>query len=222
MIVSLIGTVLPAIIFAYAQNYINSASAGMLNSLTPIFTFLLGLIIYKNRWSNKSLIGIIIGLAGSYILLLPTNTHILQTKYSLLIILATLFYALSINTIKEKLYSLKPLDIAVISSFISFIIPVIFILNNDLSYSLNKINHNFTPFIYIIILGGICTSLAIVLFNYLIQKTSALFGSSTTYLIPVFAILWGTIDNEIINTHEIIGVIIILSGVFIMNYKKID
>ena len=91
LIVSLIGTVLPAIIFAYAQNYINSASAGMLNSLTPIFTFLLGLIIYKNRWSNKSLIGIIIGLAGSYILLLPTNTHILQTKYSLLIILATLF-----------------------------------------------------------------------------------------------------------------------------------
>tara|TARA_B100000902_G_C26692065_1_gene612961 strand:- start:122 stop:562 length:441 start_codon:yes stop_codon:yes gene_type:complete len=144
-----------------------------------------------------------------------------QTKYSLLVILATFCYALSINTIKEKLHSLRPLDIAVISSFISFIIPTIFIINQGINNSLVKIHQNISSFIYIIILGVVCTSLAIVLFNYLIQKTSALFGSSTTYLIPVFAILWGIVDNEIINNHEIFGVIIILSGVFIMNYKKL-
>ena len=67
-----------------------------------------------------------------------------------------------------------------------------------------------------------CTSFAIILFNYLIKKTSALFGSSTTYLIPIFAIIWGIIDNEIIHNHEIIGMIIILIGVFVMNYKKLE
>ena len=221
LIVSIIGTILPAIIFAYAQNYLDSANAGMLNALTPIFTFFLGIIFYRNKWYNTNIIGLIIGLLGSYILLLPSNINMVQTKYSLLVILATFCYALSINTIKEKLHSLRPLDIAVISSFISFIIPTIFIINQGINNSLVKIHQNISSFIYIIILGVVCTSLAIVLFNYLIQKTSALFGSSTTYLIPVFAILWGIVDNEIINNHEIFGVIIILSGVFIMNYKKL-
>ncbi len=221
LIVSIIGTILPAIIFAYAQNYLDSANAGMLNALTPIFTFFLGIIFYRNKWYNTNIIGLIIGLLGSYILLLPSNINMVQTKYSLLVILATFCYALSINTIKEKLHSLRPLDIAVISSFISFIIPTIFIINQGINNSFVKIHQNISSFIYIIILGVVCTSLAIVLFNYLIQKTSALFGSSTTYLIPVFAILWGIVDNEIINNHEIFGVIIILSGVFIMNYKKL-
>ena len=75
---------------------------------------------------------------------------------------------------------------------------------------------------YIIILGVVCTSFAIILFNYLIQKTSAIFGSSTTYLIPVFAIIWGIIDNEIIHNHEIMGILIILIGVLVMNYKKLE
>ena len=68
----------------------------------------------------------------------------------------------------------------------------------------------------------ICTSFAIILFNYLIKNTSAIFGSSTTYLIPVFAIIWGVIDNEIIENHEITGIIIILVGVLVMNYKKLE
>lgn len=222
LIVSIIGTVIPAVLFAFAQIYLDSANTGMLNALTPIFTFIIGLTFFKKNWNLTSILGIITGLFGSYILLLPSNENIINTKYSLIVIFATICYAISINTIKDKLVSLKSLDIAVISSLFSCIVPIIYFVNNGLTITIAKIYNNLFSFAYLIVLGVVCTSFAIILFNYLIKKTSAIFGSSTTYLIPVFAIIWGIIDNEIIQNHEIIGVIIIIIGVFVMNYKKLE
>ena len=103
LIVSLVGTVLPAILFAKAQIYLNSSLAGMLNTLTPIFTLLFGIILFhKKNWNNNNIIGITIGLIGTYILIAPTTINIINTQYSIMIIIATICYAISINTIKEN------------------------------------------------------------------------------------------------------------------------
>ena len=222
LIVSIIGTVIPAILFAFGQTHLNSSTAGMLNSLTPIFTLIIGIYFFQKAWNKQSVIGIFIGLIGSYILLAPSSLKALNTIYSLLIILATMCYAISINTIKDKLKDLNSLDIATLTAFISFLTPCIFVLNNGFSETIIKINSNAESFYYLIILGTICTSIAIVLFNYLIKRSSALFGSTTTYLIPVFAIMWGILDNENIKNHEILGVCVILIGVMIMNYAKLE
>ena len=229
LIISIIGTVIPAIIFAYSiSKNLDSSTAGMLNSLTPIFTFIIGVIVFNQRaWQKENIIGILIGLMGTYILLYPFNSG-LDIKLSVIIIIATLCYAISINTIKECLHTLNPIDIAVLSSFFSVIIPVIY-LTYDYSgiyhqieevNIIEKISTNTSSFYYLIILGSICTSAAILLFNYLIKRSNALFASSTTYLIPIFAIIWGLIDQEEIMKNEIIGIIVILIGVFIMNYKR--
>ena len=222
LLVSIVGTVIPAVLFAFAQTYLNSANTGMLNALTPIFTLIIGVILFKKKMNNQGLLGIIMGLIGTYILLLPSNIDIANTKYSIIVIVATICYAISINTIKEKLKDLGPLDIAVLASLFSFIIPIGYIIQQGVFVTINKISANIFTFLYIIVLGLICTSFAIILFNHLIKKTSALFGSSTTYLIPIFAIIWGLIDNETIQNHEIIGMLIILFGVFIMNYIKLE
>ena len=223
LIVSLIGTVFPAILFAKSQMYLNSTTAGMLNSLTPIFTLIIGLVWFQHKtWSSKNIIGILLGLIGTYILLFPESENTINTKYSLMIILSTIFYAISINTIKEKLGSLNPLDIAVASSLFSVFIPCFYVYNMGVINTLEKIYINISTFYYLIILGTFCTSLAIILFNYLIKRSNALFASSTTYLIPVFALIWGVLDAEIIGKNEIIGIIIILVGTFIMNHKKLE
>lgn len=222
LIVSLIGTVIPAIFFALSQTNLNSSTTGMLNSLTPIFTLMIGVFMFRKQWTKANIIGVIVALLGSYILLLPSSLNIIDTKYSLIVIIATICYAISINTIKDKLHDLNSLDIAVLSSFISFLIPAIFILNTGLSNTIYDIIDNTKAFYYLIILGTMCTSVAIVLFNYLIKRSSALFSSTTTYLIPVFAIIWGLIDHESVADHEFIGLFIILAGVFITNSHQLE
>jgi len=222
LIVSLIGTVIPAILFAKSQVFLDSSFAGILNALTPIFTLIIGIVFFNiKKWNTKSILGIVIGLIGTYILLAPATMGNNNILYSLLIIFATICYAISINTIKNKLESLNSLDIAVISSFFSSIIPIVYMGNNNPNELINKIYLHFDHFIYLLILGLVCTSLAIILFNVLIKRCSALFASTTTYLIPIFAIMWGTIDSEIIDFHEVIGIAVILAGVFIMNYKRV-
>ena len=217
LIVSQIGTVFPAIIFAKSQLHIESSLAGMLNSLTPFFTLIIGIVIFDKKLNSYNVIGILTSLTGSLILLSPAQNIGYNLRFSLFIIIATFFYAVSINTIKEKLNTLASLDIAVASSFLSSIIPLMYILNTDINYNIEKIMVNFSSFCYIIILGIVCTSFAIITFNYLIKNSSALFASSTTYLIPVFAIIWGLLDHEIIKNHELLGISVILTGVFIMN-----
>ena len=105
--VSIIGTVIPAVLFSLAQIYLDSSNVGVLNALTPIFTLIVGVIIFYKKCTKKQLCGIIIGLFGTYILILPSNINIATTKYSFLVIIATICYAISINTIKEKLTNLK-------------------------------------------------------------------------------------------------------------------
>ena len=222
LIVSFIGTVIPAIIFAKSQMFLDSSLIGMLNSLTPIFTFTISILIFRKKIHKINILGIFIGLVGTFVLLTPIEYNSINTKYSLLILLATLCYALSINTIKEKLSSLRPIDIAVLSSFMSSVVPVIYFLDSGLISNLENVLKHINYFLYLIILGFFCTSIAIILFNYLIQRSSALFASSTTYLIPIFAIIWGAIDFEIIDIKDLIGISIILIGVFIINFRKLE
>ena len=91
-------------------------------------------------------------------------------------------------------------------------------------YPIHKIGKrtekNMRDFGYLVILGVLGTSIAIILFNTLIKKSSAVFASTTTYLIPIFAIMWGVIDGETIYQNDFLGIIIVLIGVFIMNVEN--
>ena len=70
---------------------------------------------------------------------------------------------------------------------------------------------------YIAILAILGTAFCVILFNMLIKKTSTLFATSVTYLIPFFALMWGFIDGEKINTIQLISLIITIVGIYFIN-----
>lgn len=74
---------------------------------------------------------------------------------------------------------------------------------------------------YIGLLAIIGTALSIIIYNQLIKHTSAVFASTVTYLIPVFAIMWGVIDGEEINTIQIGSIFVILVGIYFVNKIKV-
>ena len=63
------GTFFPAFLFAFAQQYIDSAIAAILNSLTPILTIIFGLLFFQIDILKKQYFGVVIGLIGSVCLL---------------------------------------------------------------------------------------------------------------------------------------------------------
>ncbi|RYE06681.1 MAG: EamA family transporter, partial [Sphingobacteriales bacterium] len=60
----------------------------------------------------------------------------------------------------------------------------------------------------------------LVLFNKLLHMTTALFASSTTYLMPVVALLWGVFDGEPLGLIHFAGMATILGGVYIVSRAK--
>ncbi|MFA9391338.1 MAG: DMT family transporter [Prolixibacteraceae bacterium] len=220
LVAGFIGSFFPAFLFTKAQTQIDSSMAGMLNSLTPVFTLLVGMIFLKFKYKWIQIVGLILGLGGALGLILSDSkiSHGSFNGYALLIVLATSFYAININQIKANLSHLTGVQITSLSFL--FIGPAAFgyLLSTDLAAATYTANWgwNFTA---LAILGIVGTAFAMILMNSLIRYSSAIYASSVTYIIPIFAIVWGLLDGERITFIHISCMAIILLGVYLTNKK---
>jgi len=223
LVVGLFGSAIPAFLFATAQTRINSSLAGMLNALTPMFTMLLGGFFFHFKFTNRQMLGVGIGFLGAAGLILVRSDGGLSSDagYASLIVIACLFYGLSVNTIKTFLGNIESLIISGIS--LSFVgIPyAIYLLNTDFIDKLQHVPGAWHSFGFICLLGLMGTALSNVLYFQMVKISSPLFASAVTYLIPVVALFWGFADGEALNPLHFIAMAGILGGVFLISNQKI-
>ncbi len=223
LIVGFIGNAIPAFLFATAQTEVSSSVAGILNSLTPIFTLLIGIMLYSNKVRWMSVAGLVLGMIGAIGLIISANSLELEGTnnwYGMFAVIATVCYGINVNEIK---FSLKDLDgVAIASLGFLFIGPVagIFLIFSDYSMALSSpdlINS-------LLAVGGLAffsSFIAIIFMNILIKYTTTLFAASVTYIIPIFAVFWGLVDGERFLVIQAFWAFIILTGVYLVNrYKK--
>lgn len=123
------GTFIPAFLFAFAETEIDSAVASILNSTTPIMTLILGAVIFGILFSKNQLIGVIIGLTGSF-LLIWSGAEVKPNQnywFAILVLIASVCYAINVNIIKRYLQEIPALGIAV-GNFAVLIIPALLVL----------------------------------------------------------------------------------------------
>lgn len=219
-IVGLFGNGLPYLIFPLAVSKIDSSLVGILNSLVPLFTLIIGLIWFRLKIKWTGMLGIAIGFGGAVWLLMPgleVDRHTII--YGAYPILATVFYAISINTINSKLKDLGSMPITLLSLFFCGVPAIIYICFTDFFEIMNSGTEAWINFGYVAILGVVGTSIAVILFNYLIKQTSSIFAASVTYAIPVVALFWGIVDDEDVGVHHAIGMLTILLGVYLVNKR---
>jgi drug/metabolite transporter (DMT)-like permease len=221
-LVGLLGNCLPAFLFTGAQVHISSSLAGILNALTPMFTLLVALILFKTPISGWKWWGVIIGLIGTVFLLLinPKGEIDFSNSYGLLIVLATICYALSVNIIRNFLSELDSVTITGAALFPVAIGCTLYLFNTDFISRIDGSDEAWISFGSIIILGVVGTAISVVFFNKLIKISGVVFSSSVTYLIPIVAVLWGIFDGESFMVDTLIGLIFILAGVYMVNRKK--
>ncbi len=216
------GTFFPAFLYAFAISGIDSSIASILNSLTPFNTLVIGLMFFNTMFSKRQFIGVLVGLAGTSVLILQgANLNPDQNYwYALLPILASIGYACNVNIIKKHLQDLKPLAITT-GNFIIILVPmfiVLFYTGFFTSLQFNTITYQSLS--YVAILAIIGTAVAKVVFNKLIHISSPVFSTSVTYLIPIVAVLWGVLDGEQLSIIQLLAGIVILFGVYLVNRKK--
>lgn len=222
-IVGFSGNFFPAFLFTYAETGLSSGFAGMLNSFTPIFTIIIGYFVFKIKLTPIQILGVLIGTAGiTFLMLAGKSISITGSWFHILaIVIATLMYAISLNTIKHTLQNFKAIEITSLAFFIILIPAAIANLTFGTAQTIQTNQYAFEGLGYITLLSVVGTALAVILFNRIISMSSALFASSVTYFIPIVAVLIGIYFKETISWAQVGSMGIVLSGVFIANYWPI-
>ena len=221
--IGLLGSFIPAFLFAIGQTRLDSGITGVLNGLTPIFVLVIGAAFYKQKVTRDKLIGLMMAFIGTAVLLTAgSGGDISQLNfYALFIVLATLCYGTNLNVIKFHLAELNPVVITSVSILFVGPLAAIYLLGfTDFTVVLAETPGAWKALGYISLLGILGTAIALILFNRLVQMTTPIFTSTVTYFIPIVAIIWGLIDGEVLITGQIIGIVSIFAGVFITNRRK--
>ena len=213
------GTFIPAFLFALAETKVSSSVTSILNSLTPLNTLLIGAFAFGVSAKKNQYFGVLIGLLGTTILIF-TGKH--QTSsdfyYAILVIIASICYAVNVNLIKRFLSDVKPLSITT-GNFCILLIPALIVLFLTDVFSMLQLPNAKIGIFYISILGVVGTGIANIIFFRLIQISSPVFATSVTYLIPIVAFFWGLLDHEMLTPFQFVGALVILIGVYLANKK---
>jgi drug/metabolite transporter (DMT)-like permease len=223
LLTGFLGNFIPAFLFCIAETEIDSSLAGILNSLTPLFTIIVGVLFFKVNTSWVKVLGMIIGFIGlSFLLASGKDVSLHNLSFAGLVLLATLLYGINVNLVGRYMQNLGSLNIASLA-FAFLVIPSFGVLyfTGFFNYSL----HNpavIKSLMASSILGIVGTSIATILFYFLVKRAGILFGSMVTYGIPIVAVGWGLIDGESLSFKQLICLGVILLGVYIVNRGNLN
>lgn len=216
VLTGLLGNFLPALLFATAiKENGESSLASILNSLTPLFVIVIGVLFFKTKVQKRKVAGVLVGFAGLVVLSLLRRSTSENDNGVLLILIATVFYGMTVNLVSHYLKGIDGFKIASVSLAI-MAIPSCFIMWQQNVFSIAYYDQEARWSVAVAcLLGVVGSAIATGLYYVLIQKAGGLFASLVTYAIPIVAMAWGLLANEKITAVEIGCLGIILAGVYL-------
>jgi len=220
--VGVLGVGVPPFLFALAQEQVPSGIAGILNSTTTFFVLILGVLLFAVRFAWFKAAGVLLGMIGVAMLLLDSIEKPVtsELEYSLIILLATLMYGASVNILKYYLQGVHALAISGAMMIVPAVPALIHLLTSGFITEVATSAKALESAGFVCILAVFGTAAANVIFFGLTQRTNALFASTVTYLIPIVAIGWGFLDGEPIRLAHVIGMVLILAGVYLASLRR--
>lgn len=218
LLISMTGSAIPAFLYAIAQTQITSIASGILNSLTPLFTLIFGVLFFKTKSSLLQFTGVLLGLAGAVLIILFGSELYIGANpiYGVFVILGTMCYALNGNFVKKLFQEEDPLLLGAVSFLfvgIPFLLIAIFI---GIPQKVMQEPAAQLSLLYLSILSIMSTFISLIFYYKLLQRTTALFASSVTYIMPAIVLFWGIIDGEDLVMFHIIGLVLIIGGVYLI------
>ena len=221
LVLGITNIAVPWALISWGEQYIDSGIASILNSAMPLFTILIApLMIKDERITLPKVAGLITGFVGVVILMLPSikggwSQNLLGQAACLT---AAVLYAFAAVYARKNTGGLPPQ----LQSFLQLSFGSIFIW--IIAFAVEGVPVLPTKpitWVALLWLGLLGSCIAYIIFFYLLHKIGPTRVSMTTYIPPLVGVLLGIIFlNEKFYWQAIVGVLLILSGIFIVNYRK--
>lgn len=216
--VALTHNAIPFVLFAWGEQYVDSALASILNGTIPLFTIILAHFwAQDDRLTPTKIVGTLIGFGGMVFLVLPTwQDGVQATTWGVLaLVLAAFLYGVAIVYARNHLRGLPslvaPTGQLIMASL--FLAPVMLVVDKPWLVSPSALS--LVSMLALAILG---TALAFILYYRLIERAGASYVSMVAYVIPIFGVILGVLLlDETLTRHMVVGCGLILLGVMVVN-----
>lgn len=209
IVVAFLNSAYPFIVIAYTIQFVNAGTASILNATSPIWSALIATLWYREKMTLSRLFGLILGFMG-VIVLMWGKAGFGADGLGLAIIAAlsgTLCYGISSNYLKHSVVGIHPLSLTFWSMLIAALmltIPALYQVPTAFPIS---------AWVGILGLGIFATGIAYLLFFKLAEETSPSIAITTTFLVPVFSMLWGELFlDESVTLQMLLGALVVLGG----------
>lgn len=217
------GNFIPMFLFPIAETEVSSSIAGIINSMMPIFVIVVGALIWKFETTKQQILGTLISFTGVCLLAFGGDDEGGSFKLIpiLLLLTATLCYAISTTTVKSKLMEVSSTVLsAFVFAFVLFL-PSLFALTSTGFFSTFSFNRDtMIGLMFVSLLSVFGTGLAMMMNYRLLKVSSPLFASTVTLLMPVVAIAWGILDGEKLSVLQFVGTAVIIAGLVFLRAKS--
>jgi drug/metabolite transporter (DMT)-like permease len=219
LFVGLLNSALPFVLFSYAVLHIATGLTSILNATVPLSGALVAWLWLKDKPDGSRILGLVIGFLGVALLVLgkaglnpPAAGNSADTSTTLVAmgacLLATLCYGLAASFTKRYLAGAHPLATAAgsqIGASLGLALPMIWFWPTQAVSS--------TAWLAVATVALFCTAIAYILFFHIIEKAGPAKALTVTFLVPVFAMLYGAIFlNESIPVWTMGCGLVILAG----------
>jgi len=212
-IVAMLLNVVPGVLFAFAQQYVTSVLAGIINATTPLMTLIFMLILFREeKLKREQILGLLIGAFGVMVVLgvwKGVGENQLLGVVALLVAVACYGYSFPYTTRKILPLGLKPEAAAAMQLSMAAITLLPF-------YLINGISKDYYPpgsVLAMLALGILGSGFAYIWNFSIIAAAGSSIASSVTYVTPVVAVFVGWLFlAESITWHEPVGAVFVILG----------
>src|SRR5581483_1401157 len=171
VLAGILGNGFPAVMFTTAEMKISSSIAGVLNSLTPLFTLLVGLLFFRYKTTTAKTLGVLLGFVGAALMVLYNSKGDFDTNYyyAFFIVLACITYAIDTFVLNNYLMDLNPMHVAGFALFFVGIVAGTYLFSTDFTTRLANNPMAWKSLSCASLLGAMGTALAQSLFNKMLK-----------------------------------------------------
>ena len=209
-IVGSINSALPFLFLAFASLSLPAGYTSIVNATTPLFGTLVAALWFQEKLTATRITGLLLGFAGVVTLIGLQPMAITPTVIGSVVagLMAAMMYAIAAPYAKRHLSGIPPLIIAPVSQLSAAValLPL-------LPFTVPTTIPSAKIILAVLALALFSTSLAYLLYFRLIQNIGPSKALTVSYLVPIFAVLWGTIFlHETLTLAIVVGCCLILLG----------
>jgi drug/metabolite transporter (DMT)-like permease len=206
---SMIWVGVPFTLFPLAEQHINSATTGLLNGATPIFTAVIAAILYRHRPTPAVLAGLAAGFAGIVLISLPTiDQGSSEATGVAMVVAATFCYGVATNVASPLLQRYGSLVVMRRMLVLATVWTTPFGLSQLAGSHLET-----GPIVAVCVLGVVGTGAAYLVMATLVGRVGATRSSFITYVIPVVSLILGVLfRGDEVHAAALVGIAFVISG----------